>query len=572
MTVPTALRRGVKNLLRELRRRHVVETAGFYVAGGWVLIEVADIVFPIFNVPDLVLRILFVAVVAAFPVVLVVSWTFNISIKGLIRTSETPAVTAAAVDSKKIPKRSVAVLPFTDLTGDQPNFFGDGLAEELLNLLTKIKGLKVAARTSSFAFRDRDVDVREIGSLLGVRHVLEGSVRRSGNRLRITAQLVETPTGYHRWSETFDRTMDDIFAVEDEIAAALVNALQLALEGDAAGVRGADELPTDNIEAHQFVLRASYLLHRRGSDAIKGAIAALEEAVALDPEYADAHARLAAAEAILHEYTLEPREPDFARAEAYARKAIALDDSLGEPHGVLGYMASRLWRWHESEQHLRTAIDLQPALPTLHQWYANVLNDVGRHDDAHREAAAAHAIDPLSPTANNVLAMTALFRSDSECAAKHAATAREYGIGVGLPDYIDFVLRLRAGEFEQAATDWKRVQSRGGKQANWVNVFVSAVDDRKQIPQATKALANAERDELIDSFALFFHLCLLAAPMAFDVGEKMLADHAAEHAWLLLPEADPLVRTPRFEHFMSRIGVLDYWRSTSFPERFRHLS
>ncbi|MBT8131667.1 MAG: hypothetical protein KJO35_05300, partial [Gammaproteobacteria bacterium] len=426
-------------LIGELRRRRVPETVIFYAAGSWALIEIAATLFPIFGFPPLAIKIFLVALIVAFPIVIALSWTFDISLKGLVRTGQSES-RPAPIDFSQVPQSSIAVLPFVNMSsGNDNEYFGDGLAEELLNLLAKHPDLKVAARTSSFAFRGKDQDIRQLGSLLGVHHVLEGSVRQAGQRLRITAQLIEAPTGYHLWSDTFDRDLDDIFVIQDEIAHAICDALHLAMRGKARAERNADELPTENIEAYQYFLRANYLYQRRGAEALTGAISALNQAIELDPEYAQAYSLLAAAEAILHEYKQEHREDAFIRAEAHARKAISLDPALGEAHAVLGYMDLRLWRWESCEMHFERALELDSTLPTPHQWYSNLLNDLGRHDDAHREAMRAHSLDPLSPSANNVLAFTALFRADDASAAKHVGITRQYGLGGGIPDRIDFI-------------------------------------------------------------------------------------------------------------------------------------
>ncbi|NND60622.1 MAG: hypothetical protein HKN49_10170 [Gammaproteobacteria bacterium] len=568
MAEQVSSRRGLRQFFSELRRRHVLETAGIYLAGGWLLIEAADILFPVFSLPDFFMRILVFSVFAGFPVILFLSWIFDISLRGLIRTDKARA--AATISFDDIPQRSIAVLPFSNMSGSADNdYFGDGLAEELLNLLAKIESLKVAARTSSFALRDQKLDAREIGSTLGVWHVLEGSVRQAGQRIRITAQLIEAPTGYHLWSETFDRDLDDIFAIQDEIATAIVDALQLAIAGKRSQSRSDAELPTENIEAYQYFLRATYLWQRRGADAIGGAIRALEQAVELDPDYAEAYARLAAAEAILHEFTQEPREPGFARAEAHARKAIALDPGLGEPHGVLGYMALRLWKWRESELHFARALQLQDTLPTLHQWFSNLLNDLGEHERAEQALAAAHALDPLSPTANNLVAFTAFLRGHDDIARKHSALAREYGIGGGIPDIVDFVVSLRRGDRADALTIWRPHLVRCGLEPNdWLEPVVDGILDSSGREAAGKALRDAIQNGTIDERQAFFHAALLADELVFDVAQAMLADHVLTHVWLFLPEARALITDKRFFRLMDTIGLVDYWRAQGTPPAF----
>lgn len=569
--------RGFRHFFRELRRRHVLETAGIYVAAGWLLIEVADILFPVFGVPESALRIVVVSVFSGFPVILVLSWVFDISLRGLIRTPDAAVPSARNFDFSTVPQRSIAVLPFANMTGGADNeYLGDGLAEELLNLLARIDSLKVAARTSSFAFRGKDADIRDIGALLGVRHVLEGSVRQAGSRIRITAQLIEAPTGFHLWSETFDRTLDDIFAIQDEISAAIVEALEIALAGKGSQKRSSEQLPTDNIDAYQYFLRATYLWQRRGAEAIQGAINALEQAVALDSNYAEAYARLASAEAILHEFTQEEREPGFVRAESYARKAISLDPQMGEPHAVLGYMAMRLWRWPESAAHMQRAIQIQDTIPTLHQWYSNLLHDLGRHEEAQHHASYAHTLDPLSPTANNLVGFTAFLMAKNEEALKHAALAREYGIGGGIPDIVDFVVSLRLGRRERAHSIWLPYLHRAGcKPDAWLDPVIDAIlqpQESELQHRAATRLQEARQAEAIDNRHLFFHSVLVGSPGAFDVAETMLRDHSLAHVWMFLPEAAPLHHHERFLPLMEKVGIVDYWRRHGWPEPYQHLS
>ncbi len=566
---PTRFRR----LAAELRRRKILESAGLYIAGSWVLIEVAATLFPLFGIPDWAMRVMVIVALVLFPVVMAVSWTFNITLRGFVRTEDIEKPTEFEVPLEELPQRSVAVMPFANLTGDPANdYFGDGMAEELLKLLGRMRDLKVAARTSTFALRDRETDVRRIGGLLGVRHVLEGSVRQAGNRIRITALLIETPTGYHLWSDTFDRDLHDVFAVQDEIAEAITESLKMALDGDAPRERKDSELPTRNIEAYQCVLRANYLWQKRGATAIQGAISALERALALDPGYAEAHSRLAAARAILHEYGDDNLAEAFAVAEAHARRAIELDRGLGEPHAVLGYMALRSWRWNDAETQLQKAIELDPTQPTPHQWYANLLSDFARHEDAMRQVTIARELDPLSPQANNILALTAVWLEQDELALKHVGITREYGMGGVVPDIVELITRLRAGRYDEAVPAWQSAIESMGLGTGWVEPFVAGMADPDRRPAALDALAAADSDGSIDSRQLFFHYTLLGDERAFDAARRRLEIRNLTHAWLFLREAESLLHHPRFRALMETMGVLAYWESHGFPPKVEHLA
>jgi serine/threonine-protein kinase len=284
---------------------------------------------------------------------------------------------------------SVAVLPFRNLSPDRENeYFSDGMTEELINALAKVPGLRVAARTSSFAFKDKQEDVRAIGERLGVRSVLEGSVRRSGERLRVSAQLVDASAGYQVWSETYDRGASDVFAVQEEIARSIVERLKSKLglaTGEAIVRRG-----TDDPEAYNLYLKGRYFWNRRTLESCRRAITYFEQAIARDPGYAPAYAGLADA------YVGRAKD-EMARAKAAAERAIALDDNLAEGHAA---MARALfyhdWNWAGAEREFRHAIELNPFYPETHHVYSHYLIPAGRIPESLAASRRALDLDPLS--------------------------------------------------------------------------------------------------------------------------------------------------------------------------------
>ncbi len=294
---------------------------------------------------------------------------------------------------------SVAVLPFVDLSPDRTDaYLGDGISETLINALANVPGLSVAARTSAFAFRDKREDVREIGRQLGVATVLEGSVQRAGDHLRVTAQLIKTADGLHLWSESFDRGAGDIFAVQDEVARAVVNALQLRLvtASDSGGTRGG----THNAEAYDAYLLGRYHWNRRTTEGMIDATVAFRKALALDSNYALAWSGLADSYvlSIPEEYDVPGlnRDSTLVRAEAAARRAIALEPRLGEAYASLGEIVEYRNRREEARDAYRQSITLAPNYATGHQWYGYYLAGVNQWDDAIREMETAHRLDPLS--------------------------------------------------------------------------------------------------------------------------------------------------------------------------------
>jgi serine/threonine protein kinase/tetratricopeptide (TPR) repeat protein len=295
---------------------------------------------------------------------------------------------------------SIAVLPFVDMSpeGDQ-EYFCDGMAEELINGLTGIERLQVASRTSAFQFKGTGHDVRAIGRELKVGTVLEGSVRKAGNRLRITAQLINVADGYHLWSEKFDRDADDVFAIQDEISLAIVEKLRVKLLGDEK--TRLVKRHTDDQEAYSLYLRGRYYWNRRYEGGLRKATAYFQQAIERDPGYALPYVGTADALHIMGYYGfLSPAEA-FPQAKAAAMKALEIDDSLGEAHAALGWIGTFYdWDWDAAERRYARALELSPRYATAHEWYALHLTAVGRFDEAIAEVRRAQALEPVSLIVN----------------------------------------------------------------------------------------------------------------------------------------------------------------------------
>ena len=303
---------------------------------------------------------------------------------------------AGAATATKVDEKSIAVLPFANMSADADNqYFSDGLAEELINALSRLPGLKVASRTSAFRFRGGDVDIREIGRQLQVTTVLEGSVRRAGQRLRITAQLINVADGYHVWSERYDREMADVFAIQDEIVESIVKALAPALVGDA---KGAVKRPTENVDAYTLYLQGRHFWHQRSPNSLQNAIRCFDQVIALDPEYALAYAALADCYAIYRVYGWYSAEKCRPPAVAAVAKAVALDSSLAEVHysqALVTYYFDRHWR--AAETHMRRALAINPRLALAHGYLGIVLCSDYRTEEALAAVGRALELDPLSP-------------------------------------------------------------------------------------------------------------------------------------------------------------------------------
>ena len=298
------------------------------------------------------------------------------------------------------PEHSIAVLPFLNLSADpEIGYFCDGMAEEILNALSAIPSLRVASRTSSFTFKGATEDIRAIGERLRVRTVLEGSVRRADTKLRVTAQLINAADGFHLWSHTYDREMKDVFAVQDEIARAIVNALKVNLERESGAVLV--EPHTDNLEAYALYMKARYLWRRKSVGALQKGIEYFEQAIALDPCYSLAYAGLADSYVTLGYWNYLPPKQVFPRARAAAESALGIDDRLAEAHTSRACVSLLYdWDWPRAEQEFLRAIQLKDSYSTAHFWYACYLWSMGRVAESVDQASRAQALAQLSPVVN----------------------------------------------------------------------------------------------------------------------------------------------------------------------------
>jgi serine/threonine protein kinase/Tfp pilus assembly protein PilF len=304
--------------------------------------------------------------------------------------------------------RSIAVLPFANMSNDrEAEYFADGVSEELINALTKLGSLRVASRTSSFAFKGKELDVRRIGHQLNVETVLEGSVRKAGNRLRVTAQLVNVANGYHLWSERFDRELTDVFAIQDEIANAIVDTLKIKLIGAEKGPLVKPR--TENLRAYELYLKGRHFIARRGEGLVR-ALTYFNESITADPKFASAHAALADTYNLLGWWCVFPANEAFPRAKEAATRALALVPELAEAHSALGFEATFYdWDAAAAERHLLRAIELNPGYATVHHWYAEYLMCAGQFEEAVAQAEGAQELDPVGLIVNTLVGMANYF-------------------------------------------------------------------------------------------------------------------------------------------------------------------
>jgi TolB-like protein/Flp pilus assembly protein TadD len=454
----------IDNFFAELKRRNVYKVAVAYIVGGWALSQGIAQVFPVFDVPNWAIRLVVLLIIIGFPIALIIAWAFEVTPEGIKRTEAADAagqrsrgvawiyvvLIGAALSvglffvgryaaghaaprqseaATTVPAKSIAVLPLVNESGDpKDEYFSDGLSEELIAALAQISGLKVIGRSSSFRFKDRKEEPKAIGEKLGVSTILDGTVRKQGDRVRIVAALVNAADGIQLWTQTFDRQLKDIFAVQEEIARAVAESLKVTLLGGDNGPAQASS--TDNAEAHNAYLQGHFYLVRRNVEDFGKAIEYYDQAIQLDPHYALAYAERAEAWVFLGDLTGQ-RPTAYPKAHADAEKAVAIAPDLAEARAALGFVLCMAeWKFTEGLAELKRAKELSPANPTANDLLARIIVYMGRIDEAERQARQAVELDPLSTVTQGNLARVLFYAGkldEADAAARKAAELQPTG-------------------------------------------------------------------------------------------------------------------------------------------------
>ncbi|MEX2126215.1 MAG: winged helix-turn-helix domain-containing protein [Woeseia sp.] len=463
---------------------------------------------------------------------------------------------------------SVVVLPFVNYSNDdRDEYFSDGLTEELIDRLANVPGLLVVASTSAFAFKDHREDVRSVARQLGVNYVLEGNVRKEGDRVRITAQLVEAESGFHLWSKRFDTTLSDIFTVQDEIANGIVAELQPRLAaGAAAPVNPAR--PTDMIQAYELLLQGRYHLKRREEAPVRRSIELFQQAIELDPRFGQAYRELARAYVLLPEYSYEDQDEMYELAMATLERGIAADPALEElARDVLALVHFNRWEWIEAEQDFRRALAASPNDSSVHQWYSQHLASVGNPDESLRQVIEARKLDILSPVVNDRLAVAYLWVDDNERARQQFDLADELGLGPSANPESYLVLLLRQGHYDKAREILIDLQRFFARATEWIDPFVAALDDPSTRPAAKEALQRAAEQRNISPKYLFGAWVYLGdADAAMNVAFELLHEPAEFDVEFLFARETAILRChPRFAELAATIGLDRYWDTYGWP-------
>ncbi len=600
----------MSSLFRELKRRNVVKVAVAYIVVGWILIEASSVLMPAFGAPDWVFRIFALLIVLGFPLALVFAWAFEMTSEGLKRTEDVPidqsvtgqtgqklnytiigllvvalgisislhlrkddsAETSATADAGAGGAKTIAVLPFVNMSADPENeYFSDGIAEELLNVLVKVEGLEVSSRTSSFAFKGKDTSIPEIADQLGVDHVLEGSVRKAGNTVRITAQLIDVKSDKHLWSDSYDRELADIFAIQEEIATSIVNALKVALGAIEQESMARAQNPTDDIEAYELYLQGRFLWQQRGVDNIRRSIKLFENAIDRDPTFAKAYSNLAAAHAvsISNKAAELSMEIVIGLTEEAAGKATELDNTLAEPHAALGLMHMHRFQWLEAEKEYRRAIELEPREAAPQFWLGILYTQSGRVKEAIPQIEKARQLEPTSALMTGWLSWAYFMTGNSHDSNRYASRANELdAISGSLGAFSLAQNHTRAGNLEEAAKAWVAFYESAQLSASHMDIYIAALEDPARKTEAIATMRELESQN--PDYALFWEYRELGElELSFDAFERAIIENPAWLGFLWAPGSEEIRQHPRFRDIVERLKFVKYWRASGWPDLCR---
>jgi len=600
----------------ELRRRHVYRVIAVYGVVGFVLLQVMELAVPALLLPSWTYRLVALLILVGFPMAVVITWAFEITPDGIRKTrvasageieaivaepaarrwssgvlalvglamlgggwwagrqtaaGVTEGVTDAASHTEEPsgPIRSIAVLPFANLSTDAENeVFSDGLTEELLNVLAQLQGLSVPARTSSFAFKGQNTDIREIGRQLGVEMVVEGSVRKAGDLLRITAQLIDTSTGAHVWSETYDRRMADVFAIQEEIAQAIAGQLLPRFAARGGGTQLV-HTATLNVDAYQYYLEGRHQFWQQsGEEGLRRAATFFELAIENDPDYAIAHAGLADAYMLLGGSGFARPSDIFPLSKAAAERALELDERLAEGYVALASVNWQYdWDWAAAAQNYRRSFSVNPLLHTrciCYAWYLAVTGDTSA---AVLEAERARAMDPLARLPRIISAWMYYLAGRPQQAREQVESLFEMNPSDGSARRIAAWLAWDAGDRQRAISILEQMAGSPDQLATFADrgspmVVAELGTMYGQTGRAAEARtfaagleARAGRTYIPPEYIAAIHGALGEYDRAFEWLERAFVNRSNLPAFHALPFSRPLRDQPRYRALIDRVGL-----------------
>ena len=585
-----------RKFFAELKRRNVYKVAVAYVIAGWALAQGIAQVLPVFDIPNWVIRGIVVLIVIGFPIALVLAWAFELTPEGLKRTEtadaahqhstnrlwiyvviiggataiglfflgrytalQTASTENGRADGRSLPLKSIAVLPFENLSRDPDNaYFTEGIQDEILTRLAKIADLKVISHTSTQHFKSSPDNLPQVAKQLGVANILEGSVQKVADQVRVNVQLIDATTDAHLWAESFDRKLTDIFAVESDIAKTIAETLQAKLSGSEKSAIA--KRPTTDPEAYELFLRGRFSWNKRTGADLKRAIDYFNQAIAKDPSYALAYAGLADAYVLLSGFGAASPNDSLPQAKAAAEKALELDDTLGEAHASRAQaLFAYDFNFAEANREFRRAIELNPNYPTAHQWYGQSgLAPLGQFDDAIAEMKRALELDPLSVIINADLGSVLYTARRYDAAIEQLRKTTKidprfyyahWNLGVALEG---------KGLVEQATAEYEKAIALDDDPLSLglLAHLYAKIGRKGKALQIQERLREVSKQRYVTPYIFaMIHLGLSEKDQAIDFLEKTYDDRDGYNLAFIKvdPFFDPLRGDPRFEALVAKI-------------------
>lgn len=604
------------SFFNELKRRNVIRVGIAYVIVAWLIMQFSDVVLNNISAPGWVFQVIMLVLGISFPVVLIMAWAFEVTPDGIKKekdvdrsqsvtshtgrkldftiiavlvlavayfvfdeyqdqtveqaaapqTTASTAADSAATEPKPTPivvDPSIAVLPFADMSPEQDQgYFSDGISEELLNLLVRVEGLKVASRTSSFTYKGSNQSLAEIASELKVDHVLEGSVRKADNRIRITAQLIDAKTDRHLWSDSFDRELVDIFAVQDEIANAIVEAMksQLGVLTNASAVSAA--VVTENLDAYESYLKARSLFIAR--ERLEESMALFERSIELDPEFARAWESLAAVYSVVESWGITGRDYEALSIEA-AQRSLELDPGLSMPWAVMGTMsAESVGDYLTGMEYHNKAVENDPLNTTALLWRGISWNNLGMFDKAIADIGRCLEIDPFYHNCRRHLAVAHLAKGEEDLALQLFQESAEQGF-FGSELVFSPVLIRRGDRLAAVLNFWRWETDR--------SFPASALMDAIEFPERDHGAGLAKYLNWLETSGTSSTRGLgdLGLEFALFGAYDRVVISKFNNGWMWIDGLEGFRKSPQFKPFLIDTGIPAYWREHGYPQQCRPL-
>ncbi len=599
------------SLFEELKRRNVFKVGVAYAVASWLLLQIVDLVLENIYAPDWIMQVFMLALAVGFPIAVIIAWAFEVTPEGVkleknVDRSQSIAqqtghhlnrgiimILVVAVvfllterfrddvadepvantTSSESPRPvtdgdanvSIAVLPFRDMSSAQDQaYFGEGIAEELLNALVKVEGLDVASRTSAFSLVDENLDIPAIAAKLGVAHILEGSIRTSGQKVRVTAQLIEVSKDVHLWSETYDGSLDDIFQIQDEITSKIIEALKVQLVS-AEPFSFAQRL-TGNAEAYQLYLQGRHLWRQRNAASLREAIRIFKLSVELDPQFHQAWSNLAIAYLNLADYddTFKSEE-GFELGLAAAEKALGIEPQSTEAMIVMADQKQLHCDLTGAADLFEKVIALNPDDPTAHHWYAILLEAAGHPKQALKQIQIAYRIDPLISAVIKTEAVIHQQLGDFSRAKQLNTKAKKLGFDENGMLSDDTWAALFVGDLEKARELIEQSPpSSDSAQMEKRRLFLNAIGDRDGLRNYEQYLGKPDASDVYKTYDNISLLAALGSAYVFEYQSELGCSLSVEFLWM-----EPFKEqrgTPEFFEMMKRGSYVEYWRKYGWPD------